>query len=158
MEEVFHVAENVYTYGEAANVCAALDAKLANYDQVEEAHAQGAEWCGYGWSEGQMAFYPTQKSTWAALQAASTDPTKRAACGRPGVNGGYMTNPDMKFGVNCYGVKPARGGRDLQSGAVASGGGGGGGGDGGSSMASKYPRDKLRLQSFSRTEWSGVAP
>jgi hypothetical protein len=26
-------------------------------------------------------------------------------CGRPGVNGGYF-DPTMKFGVNCYGVKP----------------------------------------------------
>jgi hypothetical protein len=27
-------------------------------------------------------------------------------CGRPGVNGGYMENPALKFGVNCYGYKP----------------------------------------------------
>ena len=31
--------------------------------------------------------------------------TKRTSCGRPGVNGGYF-NPNNKFGVNCYGVKP----------------------------------------------------
>ena len=27
-------------------------------------------------------------------------------CGRPGVNGGYIANPKLKFGVNCYGYKP----------------------------------------------------
>ena len=27
-------------------------------------------------------------------------------CGRPGINGGYMANPNLKFGVNCYGDKP----------------------------------------------------
>jgi hypothetical protein len=27
-------------------------------------------------------------------------------CGRPGVNGGYIANPNIKFGVNCYGNKP----------------------------------------------------
>ena len=27
-------------------------------------------------------------------------------CGRPGINGGYIANPSIKFGVNCYGVKP----------------------------------------------------
>ena len=27
-------------------------------------------------------------------------------CGRPGVNGGYFDNPNIKFGVNCYGQKP----------------------------------------------------
>jgi hypothetical protein len=28
------------------------------------------------------------------------------ACGRPGINGGYFANPNIKFGANCYGVKP----------------------------------------------------
>jgi hypothetical protein len=27
-------------------------------------------------------------------------------CGRPGINGGYIANPNIKFGVNCYGYKP----------------------------------------------------
>ena len=27
-------------------------------------------------------------------------------CGRPGINGGYFKNKHIKFGVNCYGVKP----------------------------------------------------
>ena len=27
-------------------------------------------------------------------------------CGRPGINGGYIDNPNIKFGVNCYGFKP----------------------------------------------------
>ena len=27
-------------------------------------------------------------------------------CGRPGINGGYIANPKVKFGVNCYGYKP----------------------------------------------------
>ena len=27
-------------------------------------------------------------------------------CGKPGLNGGYFSNPQLKFGVNCYGVKP----------------------------------------------------
>jgi hypothetical protein len=26
--------------------------------------------------------------------------------GRPGVNGGYIANPSIRFGVNCYGYKP----------------------------------------------------
>ena len=28
-------------------------------------------------------------------------------CGRPGVNGGFIANPNVKFGVNCYGYKPS---------------------------------------------------
>ena len=27
-------------------------------------------------------------------------------CGRPGINGGYIANPNVRFGINCYGNKP----------------------------------------------------
>ena len=27
-------------------------------------------------------------------------------CGRPGINGGYIDNPNVRFGVNCFGPKP----------------------------------------------------
>ena len=27
-------------------------------------------------------------------------------CGRPGINGGYIDNHNVKFGINCYGHKP----------------------------------------------------
>ena len=30
----------------------------------------------------------------------------KQACGKPGVNGGFFDNPDLRFGVNCYGVRP----------------------------------------------------
>ena len=102
--EVFHVADNQFTYNDAQAVCAAYDSQLASLEQIIEAYNHGAEWCGYGWSAGGMALYPTQKGTWDALQQ-ETDQTKRTACGRPGVNGGYF-DPNSKFGVNCYGIKP----------------------------------------------------
>tara|TARA_B100001287_G_C22659718_1_gene519686 strand:+ start:1011 stop:1916 length:906 start_codon:yes stop_codon:yes gene_type:complete len=104
-EEVFHIPGNHYTYNEAANMCEAHGARLATYDQMEEAYNEGAEWCSYGWSQGQMAFFPTQKATFNELQK---DPKRKNDCGRPGVNGGYMANPYIKFGVNCYGVKPEK--------------------------------------------------
>jgi hypothetical protein len=31
---------------------------------------------------------------------------------RPGVNGGFFDNPELRFGVNCYGVKPPRNATD----------------------------------------------
>jgi hypothetical protein len=102
--EVFHISDNRFTYDDAPAVCAAYDAKLATLEQIIEAYNHGAEWCGYGWSAGGMALYPTQKGTWDALQQ-EVDSTKRTACGRPGVNGGYF-DPTSKFGVNCYGYKP----------------------------------------------------
>ena len=102
--EVFYVSGNDYTYDDAPAVCAAYDSELATYDQLSTAYAAGAEWCGYGWSQGGMALFPTQDATWQLLQQES-DTSKRTGCGRPGVNGGYF-NPSNKFGVNCYGVKP----------------------------------------------------
>lgn len=102
--EVFHVSDAQFTYDEAPAVCAAYGAQLATLEQIMDAYAKGAEWCGYGWSAGGMALYPTQRETWEQLQN-EVDPGKRTRCGRPGVNGGYF-DPSLKFGVNCFGFKP----------------------------------------------------
>lgn len=104
--EVFYVSDNKFTYEEAHYVCKAYDAELATYLQVEQAYNNGAEWCGYGWSAGGLALFPTQQASWEARMA-DPDPKKREMCGRPGVNGGYV-DPSMKFGVNCYGIKPPK--------------------------------------------------
>jgi hypothetical protein len=102
-KEVFNISNNLYTYEDAKAVCKAMGSELANYDQVEEAYNSGAEWTSYGWSEGQHAYFPTQKETWNKLQ---TVKGHQHDLGRPGVNGGYFANPNIRFGVNCYGVKP----------------------------------------------------
>jgi hypothetical protein len=102
-EEVYNVGNNVYNYDEAQAVCKAYGARLATYDEIENAYNDGGEWCNYGWSEGQMAYFPTQKDTWDTLQR---DPKLKHACGRPGINGGFIDNPNVKFGANCFGVKP----------------------------------------------------
>ena len=102
--EVFNVSKNNYTYDEAKAICKAYGAKLATYNQIEDAYKSGAEWCNYGWSADQMAFYPTQKNTWKKLQKIKGH---EHDCGRPGINGGYIDNPNVRFGVNCFGTKPA---------------------------------------------------
>ena len=146
--EVFHIRQNQFTYDEAPAVCAAYGAQLATLEQIIEAYNNGAEWCGYGWSAGGMALYPTQKSTWQQLQN-EVDTGKRTACGRPGVNGGYF-DPTLKFGVNCFGFKPPGEftppeplpGTDRQQ---------------FDSMVNKF-REMLKtfkLSPFSRSEWSG---
>tara|TARA_Y100000813_G_scaffold198479_1_gene186912 strand:- start:20 stop:1474 length:1455 start_codon:yes stop_codon:yes gene_type:complete len=104
-KQVFNVSQNKYTYKQAQQVCQALDASLATYDQIEQAYNEGAEWCNYGWSEGQMAYFPTQKETYNKLME---NPYTKNACGRPGINGGFMGNPNLRFGVNCYGIKPEK--------------------------------------------------
>jgi hypothetical protein len=103
-QEVFNISKNSYTYYDAEPLCKALGAELATYDQVKAAYEGGADWCNYGWTKGQMAVYPTQKDTWENLQ--NGDPDQRDACGRPGLNGGFFDNPELRFGVNCYGIKP----------------------------------------------------
>ena len=110
--EVFNVSNNLYTYKDAKAICKAYDSELATYDQVEKAYTNGAEWCGYGWSDNQMILFPTQKNTWDKLQ--KLDKKHRNNCGRPGVNGGYIANPYVKFGVNCFGKKPEATDADLQ--------------------------------------------
>lgn len=102
-KQVFNIPGNDYIYPDAKALCSAYGAKLASYQQVEESYNDGGEWCNYGWSEGQMALFPTQQKTYDNLQKIKGHEND---CGRPGVNGGYIANPKLKFGVNCYGYKP----------------------------------------------------
>jgi hypothetical protein len=101
--QVFHISDNTYNYKNARAVCNAYDARLATFKEVDDAYQAGGEWCSYGWSEGQMALYPTQYGTWNKLQKIEAH---KNDCGRPGINGGYIENENLKFGVNCYGSKP----------------------------------------------------
>ena len=101
--QVFNIPGNDYVYPDAKALCSAYGARLATYEEVEDAYKGGAEWCNYGWSEGQMALFPTQQKTWDKLQKIEGHEND---CGRPGVNGGYMKNPAVRYGVNCYGYKP----------------------------------------------------
>lgn len=102
-KEVFNIPDNIYTYDNAKAICQAYGAELANYDQVENAYKEGGEWCNYGWSDKQMALFPTQKKTWDKLQKIKGH---EHDCGRPGINGGFIDNKNIQFGVNCYGYKP----------------------------------------------------
>jgi hypothetical protein len=104
-KQVFHVPGNTYNYKNADAVCKAYGAKLADYSEIEKAYKNGAEWCSYGWSDNQMALFPTQKKTWNYLQTVDGHEND---CGRPGINGGYIANENVRFGVNCYGYKPKR--------------------------------------------------
>ena len=104
---------------------------------------------------GQMAFFPTQKET---LEEFQKDPTMKNKCGRPGVNGGHIPNSNMKFGANCFGVKPDASQTDLKQMSTNY-----------EKNAPKTPeeklleekveywkenRDKLSLNSFNQKKWS----
>lgn len=94
-KEVFHISNQDYTFNQAKCKCESYGARLATYEEMVKAYNNGANWCSYGWSEGQTAYYPTQKCTW-----------DKKTCGKPGINGGFFSNPYLKFGANCYGKKP----------------------------------------------------
>ena len=59
--EVFNVSKNNYTYDEAKAICKAYGAKLATYNQIEDAYKSGAEWCNYGWSAKSDGFLSNTK-------------------------------------------------------------------------------------------------
>ena len=103
VEEVFHIPNNEYTYADSKALCAAYGGRLANIKDLQDVYAKGGQWCNYGWSENQMILFPTQDKHWNKLQKIKGHEND---CGRPGVNGGYIDNPNVKFGVNCYGHKP----------------------------------------------------
>jgi len=98
-KQVFHISNQDYTYNQAKCKCASYGARLATYADMVDAYNQGADWCSYGWSEGQTAYYPTQKCKWEKMK-------NKEECGKPGINGGFFGNPYLKFGANCFGQKP----------------------------------------------------
>lgn len=102
-KQVFHIPDNKYNYNDAKAICKAYGGRLANYKDIEKAYDKGADWCGYGWSDDQMALFPTQYAKWEKLQ---TIDGHENDCGRPGINGGFIDNPNVKFGINCFGYKP----------------------------------------------------
>jgi len=96
-KEVFHIADQIYNYNQAKHKCKAYGARLATKNEITEAYNKGANWCSYGWSDKQSAYYPVQRNYWRR---------NRGECRHPGVVGGFFDNKHLKFGANCYGVKP----------------------------------------------------
>lgn len=133
-DEVFNIRENIYDYEDAKAVCKAYGARLATYKEVEDAYQNGGEWCNYGWSEDQMILFPTQQETWDHLQKIEGH---KNDCGRPGVNGGYIDNPSLKYGVNCYGVRPQMSSTDKELMATIP----------------KYPKTKEDIEEENRVEY-----
>ena len=112
-KEVFHIANQDYTYAQSKCKCESYGGRLATKMEIIDAYNNGAHWCSYGWSEKQNAYYPVQKNEWDKNKEINdrlniSDDAKQSInyCGIPGINGGFFENPELKFGVNCYGVKP----------------------------------------------------
>lgn len=102
--QVFNIKNNIYTLDDAPAVCGVFGAEVATIDQLIAAHKAGADFCNVGWTKDGLAAYPIQYSTWKTLQ--DNVPDKRGMCGSPGINL-VRNDPNLLYGVNCYGVKPA---------------------------------------------------
>ena len=133
-KQVFHIPGNTFNYKDSKAICKAYGGRLATYKEVEDAYKKGADWCSYGWSDGQMALYPTQYEKWSHLQKIEDH---QHDCGRPGINGGYIDNPNVKFGINCYGYKPEITNEESQI----------------MQNASMYPRTKKEFEFNKRIEY-----
>lgn len=111
-KEVFHIANQDYTYDQAKCKCESYGATLATKNDMVQAFNNGASWCTYGWTDGQSAYYPVQQCDWDNIETEKkkyhkdSEQYKKLYCGHPGLNGGFFPNSNLKFGVNCYGVKP----------------------------------------------------
>ena len=106
--EVFHIANQDYTYDQAKCKCESYGARLATKNEITDSYNNGANWCTYGWSDKQSAYYPVQQCEWDKIEDLNErlPKNKQSHCGVPGINGGFFANPELKFGVNCYGIKP----------------------------------------------------
>ena len=103
LKQVFNIKENIYTLDDAAGVCGALGADVSSINQLIDAHKNGADWCNVGWTSDGLAAYPIQYSTWKTLQ--DNEPNKRNICGDVGINLA-RNDPNLLYGVNCFGIKP----------------------------------------------------
>ena len=117
IKQVFNIKENIYTLQDAPAVCGTLGADIASVNQLIDAHKNGADWCNVGWTKDGLAAYPIQYSTWQTLQ--DNDPNKRDICGKPGINLA-RNDPNLLYGVNCYGVKPEPKGNEKVKGPIIS--------------------------------------
>jgi len=103
LNQVYNIRENIYTLDDAPGVCGALGSDVATINQLIDAHKTGADWCNVGWTKDGLAAYPIQYSTWKNLQ--DNNPGSRDICGTPGINL-VRNDPNLLYGVNCYGIKP----------------------------------------------------
>jgi hypothetical protein len=94
-KEVFYISDNIFSYNDSKCLCSNMNAKLATKEDLINAYNNGFTNNSYGWVDKQQAFFVKQPCD------VKNDKTRRA-----GLNGGFFSNPELKFGVFCYGNKP----------------------------------------------------
>ena len=98
---VFYL-KNRYTKADTERVCSMYGARVATLDNLQAAHKRGANWCSWGWLADGSVAYPVQKGFWKRVER-----THKGFCGPShGINLKTGIDPELEFGVLCYGVPP----------------------------------------------------
>lgn len=101
---------NKYNYQEAREVCKIYKGRLATKQDLNDAFNKGANWCSWGWLDGQAVGYPVQEKYWMAI-----DKSHKGFCGpTAGLNVIESVDPLKKYYVTCFGLKPKQGQKDVK--------------------------------------------
>ena len=107
--EVFHIY-NKYNYLEAREICKIYNGRLANEKDLLNAYNNGANWCSWGWLDGQKIGYPVQDKYWTEMEK-----KHKGFCGTTaGINKMENIDPLQRYGINCYGIKPSKTKNDTE--------------------------------------------
>ena len=108
-KEVFLIY-NKYNYLEAKDICKVYDGRLATEKDLELAFKNGANWCNWGWLDGEKIGYPVQEKFWLSVEK-----KHKGFCGpTAGINKIYNIDPLKQYSVTCYGIKPPKSDKDKQ--------------------------------------------
>ena len=107
-KEVFLIYNKV-NYLQAKELCKLYSGRLATKEDLEEAFKDGANWCTWGWLDGEKIGYPVQEKFWTLIEK-----KHRGHCGpTAGINIIDNIDPLKVYSVTCYGKKPKKSKNDT---------------------------------------------
>ena len=107
-KEVFLIYNKV-NYLQAKELCKVYSGRLATKDDLEEAFKDGANWCTWGWLDGERIGYPVQETFWSFIEK-----KHKGHCGpTAGINIIDNIDPLKVYSVTCYGKKPKKSKNDI---------------------------------------------
>lgn len=107
-KEVFLIYNKV-NYLQAKELCKLYKGRLATKEDLEEAFEDGANWCTWGWLDGEKIGYPVQEKFWTFIEK-----KHKGHCGpTAGLNIIENIDPVKLYSVTCYGIKPPKSKNDT---------------------------------------------
>jgi len=107
-KEVFLIYNKV-NYLQAKELCKVYNGRLATKEDLEEAFKDGANWCTWGWLDGEKIGYPVQEKFWSFIEK-----KHKGHCGpTAGINIIDNIDPLKVYSVTCYGNKPKKSKNDI---------------------------------------------